>query len=91
MEHWNFHNYIALPLEVYGKTYIGNSCRTATEIECGDFVNAMFSILSIKFGDLKGIPDFVVLCADYADLPASKIPKEITIKLFEEFERLVNL
>ena len=70
--------------------YIGRSCKIADEIDCGEFVDAMFSILSIKFGDLKGIPDFVFLCEDYADLPASKIPKEKAIKMFEEFERLVK-
>lgn len=91
MEAWNFHGYIALPLEKYGRDYIGSSCKTATEIECGEFVNAMFSILSIKLGDLKGIPDFVFLCEDYADLPASKIPKEKAIEIFKKFERLVNL
>lgn len=90
MEHWNFHGYIALPLEEYGKRYIGCSCRTADEIECGEFVDAMFSILSIKFGSLKDIPDFVYLCEDYANMPASKIPKEKSIEMFEEFKRLVN-
>lgn len=91
MEVWNFHGYIALPLEKYGRDYIGSSCKTATEIECGEFVNAMFSILTIKFGNLKSIPDFVFSCEDYADLPASKIPKEKAIEIFKEFKRLVNL
>lgn len=90
MKNWNFHGFIALPLEEYGKMYIGSSCKTADEIEYGEFVNAMFSILSIKFGDLKGIPNFVFLCEDYADLPASKIPKEKAIKMYEEFERLIK-
>jgi len=88
MAHWNFHNYIALPLEEYGKNYIGSSCKTADEIECGEFVDAMLSILSVKFGSLKEIPAFVDLCRDYEDLPASKIPKEKAIELFDEFKRL---
>lgn len=91
MNSWNFHNYIALPLEEHGKAYIGSSCKSADEIECGEFVNAMFAILSIKLGSLKEIPDFVDLCRCYEDLPASKIPKEKAIELFTEFERLVNL
>lgn len=90
MDNWNFHGYIALPLEEYGKMYIGSSCKTADEIECGEFVEAMFSILSIKFGSLKDISDFVFLCEDYADMPASRIPKEKTTEMFEEFKRLVN-
>ena len=43
MNNWNFHGYIALPLE------------------------------------------------DYADMPVSKIPKEKAIKMFKEFNRLINL
>lgn len=91
MEDWNFHGYIALPLEEYGKAYIGSSCKTADEIECGEFIDVMLSILSIKFGSLKDIPDFVVLCEDYADMPVSKIPKEKTTEMFKEFKRLINL
>lgn len=90
MENWNFHGYIAVPLEEYGKTYIGSSCKTADEIECGEFVDAMFSILSIKFGSLKDIPNFVFLCEDYADMPASKIPQDKIIEMFEEFKRIIK-
>ena len=91
MQCWNFHGYIALPLEEYGKKHLGSSCRTADEIEGGDFVDAMLSILSVKFGDLKDIPDFIILCEEYVNLPASKIPKEKAIEIFKEFERLVQL
>ena len=91
MENWNFHGYIALPLEEYGRVYFGGLRITADEIEGGDFVDAMLSILSVKFGDLKDIPDFIFLCEEYADLPGSKIPKEKAIEIFKEFERLVQL
>jgi len=91
MEHWSFHNCIALPLEEYGKAYIGSSCKSADEIECGEFVNSMMSILSVKFGALKEVPDFVDLCRAYVDIPASKIPKEKAIELFNEFKRLEQL
>ena len=90
MEHWNFHNYIALPLEQYGKTYIGSLSRTADEIEAGEFIDVMLSILSIKFGGLKDIEDFVALCKNYVDVPASTIPKEKVIEIFEEFKMLVK-
>ena len=90
MNNWNFHGYIALPLEEYGRVYFADSRITADEIECGRYVDAMFSMLSIKFGSLKDIPDFVWLCENYADIPASKIPKEKSIEIFEEFKRLIN-
>lgn len=91
LDNWNFHGYIALPLEEFGRGYYGDSRITADEIECGKFVDAMFSMLSIKFGSLKDIPDFVRLCEDYADMPVSKIPKEKAIEMFKEFNRLINL
>jgi len=90
LEDWNFHGYIALPLEEYGRVYLGDSRVTADEIECGGFVDAMFSLLLIKFGSLKDIPDFVCLCEDYAEIPASKIPKEKASEMFKEFKRLIN-
>lgn len=90
MEHWNFHNYIALPLEEYGKEFIGNSCKTADEIEGGEFVDAMFSVLLIKFGNLKAVSNFVALCENYTDMPASKIPTDIAKEIFEEFKKIVR-
>ena len=90
MVNWNFHGHIALPLEEYGKIYIGSSCRTADEIECGKFVDTMLSILSIKFGSLKDLSDFVFLCENYSDMPASNISKEKAIEIFDEFKRILK-
>ena len=91
MSNWNFHGYVALPLEKYGRRYMGNAFEKADAIANGDFVNAMFSILSIKFGTLKELPDFVSLCKEYIDLPESKIPQEIAVEMFDEFKRLIEL
>ena len=91
MQNWNFHGYIALPLEKYGNKYIGSSFNTADEIECGEFVNAMINILLIKLGSFKDIKDFISLCEDYTDLPAIKIPKEKAIEMFDKFKHLVDL
>ena len=48
MNTWNFHGYIAVPLEAYGRRIIGQTFHTADETERTEFVNAMFQILSIK-------------------------------------------
>ena len=90
MEQWNFHGYIAIPLEEYGKAYFGNAGRTADEIECGEFVDTMLSILSVKYGSLDGLSEFVDRCREYEDLPASKIPKDRAQNIFLEFEKLIN-
>lgn len=91
MGNWNFRGYIALPLEEYGREYSNNSRITADEIECGQFVHAMLSLLKIKSVDLKGVPGFVLLCEEYADKPASEIPEDKAKEMFEEFERLIHL
>ena len=90
MENWNFHGHIALPLEEYGKAYLGSSFKTANEIECGEFVNTMFAILQIKFESLSDIQTFVELCEEYVDIPASKITKEKSIEMFEEFKKIIK-
>ena len=90
-ENWNFHGHIALPLEEYGRIFVGNSFRTADEIERGEFVGTMLAILLNKFGTLDGLQDFLGLCSDYMDLPATEIPEGNAKEIFNEFKRLVNL
>ena len=90
MDSWNFHGHIALPLEEYGKTYFGSSCKTADEIECGEFVDTMISLLTIKLGSMDNLKDFAIKCRDYENLPASKIPADEARDLFEQFKQLMK-
>ncbi len=90
MENWNFHSSIAVPLEACGRKYIGSTCKTADEIECGAFVEAMLSVLSIKFDSLDDLKEFTNWCGNYADLSASKIPPNVAKEIFEEFKRLMK-
>ena len=77
METWNYRGYISDPLEAYGKNYIGETCVKAYEIENGEFVHAMFAILSIKFGTLNDVRSFVEMCNDYTNLTLKEIePKK---------------
>ncbi len=90
MENWNFHNYIAIPLENYFRKYFGTTRRMADDIEYGEFVNVMFAIIQHEFGTLKDLPDFVEMCNDFANLPASQIPNDKAQEIFNEFERIMK-
>lgn len=91
MKNWNFHGYIAVPLETYSKKYIGTQGRTADKIELGEFVLTMLLTLQAKFGSLDDFKDFIFMCEDYVDLPANQIPQDKAQKIFDEFTRLIKL
>ena len=90
MNEWNFHGYIAVPLEEYGNSIIGSTCLTADEIERVEFVEAMLQILSAKYGNLEEVSDFTEKCRAFAELPAREIPEDKAKELFEDFKRLLN-
>lgn len=87
---WNFHGYIALPLEEYAKQYIGSTCPSADEIETGEFINVMFSVLLAKFGTLNDIRAFVDMCNEYVNLSAQQIPRAKAEEIFDEFKRILK-
>lgn len=88
---WNFHADISVPLENYGKHFIGETCIGADEIEGGQFVDAMLQILSAVYGSLLEVVEFVDCCRDYAGMPALNIPKETADELFADFKRLLQI
>ena len=90
MDGWNFHNYIAIPLEEHSRKYVGQSHITADEIEAGEFVAAMLQVLSAKYGDLKEVREFIEDIRRYADLPAREIPEETAKRLFKDFKLLLQ-
>ncbi len=91
IENWNFHGYVAIPLEVYSRKYIGETTYdSANAIENGEFVNAMFKILSVEFNGLDEIKEFVDKCRDYEGKLASQIPIETAIDLFDEFKQILQ-
>ena len=96
MERWNFHNYIARPLADITQNHIGNQHITADEIEASEFVNTMFSVMVTKarqirdITELKDIVAFFNLCIKYENSPASLIPRENAIKMFDAFKKLIN-
>lgn len=90
MENWNFHNYIAVPLENYCRKHIGNNWRTANDIANGEFVNVMFTIIQNEFGTLKDVSAFVEMCNDFANLTAKQIPSDKAQEIFNEFKRIMK-
>lgn len=88
---WNFHNYIAIPLEEIGEKYVGKTFAGAGDIDRGAFVDAMLQVLMIEFGGLDKVPEFVDDCREYDLVRGEDIPKEKAIELFEEFKRLLKV
>ena len=87
---WSFQDYIAVPLEMYVRKYIGSTSISADSVACGEFVSTMLSILSVTYGDLKQLNDFVEKCEPYDGLSYNDIPKEIADSLFSDFKWLMN-
>lgn len=86
-ECWNFHGFIAIPLEQKVNENLKNSEFNADSIECGNFVRAMYAILDcFKIENW----DFINLCSDYLDKPASKIPSNKAKEMFESFCKLID-
>lgn len=90
-EQWNFHNYVAIPLENYSRKYIGNNHTTADDIDTVEFVDTMLSILLVVYGNFDDLGAFVDACQNYGKLPHSKIPDSVAQELFADFERLVRI
>lgn len=79
---WNFHGYIAIPLEQLGRKDIGQTFYTADEIEAGDFVDAMAALLSIN--NIK-CSSFSSKCDVFKDKPTSEIEEADAKYLYSEF------
>lgn len=88
-EHWNFHNFIALPLESYSRKYLGTTHITADDIDLGAFVDTMLEILVMVHDDADERKDFIDSCRKYTGLSYHEIPDEISKSLFERFENLL--
>ena len=88
-EQWNFHNYIAIPLESIlcknsGKDY------TADEIEAGSFVEAMMSVLSADPGKILQYAYFFEKCSEFIGKGNQDIPDDDAKRLFETFKAIIK-
>lgn len=88
-ENWNFHTFIAVPLEQIGKSIVGSSFLTADEIDNGQFVDAMLLVLSILYGNEK-INDFYDCCRSFDRINGREMDKDEVEALFSDFKRLVD-
>ncbi|MBE6926161.1 MAG: hypothetical protein E7461_04885 [Ruminococcaceae bacterium] len=84
-DHWNFHNYVAIPLEkLTSKDY------SADEIETGAFVEAMLSVLSADAQNLPLYATFFSKCNTLLGKKKSEIPDEDAAALFEAFKLIIE-
>ena len=84
-DHWNFHNYVAIPLEkLTSKDY------SADEIETGAFVEAMLSVLSIDSEKLSLFANFFGKCNEFLGKRKSEISDEDAKTLFETLKLIIE-
>ena len=89
MTGWNFHNYIALPLEKI-TTQHGKRDYTADEIETGLFVEAMLDVLRISPEKLPQYAKFFAQCVEYSGKRKYDIPDDESIALFDAFREMID-
>ena len=86
---WNFHNYIALPLEKITAQH-GKRDYTADEIETGLFVDAMLDVLRLPPEELHQYCMFFTKCAQYYGKRKHDIPDSEAIALFDAFKTIID-
>lgn len=93
-QNWNFHNYIAIPLERDVDRDSGNADMkamfNADSIECGKFAEAMIAMLRLytRYQPNDEVDDFVKMCSGYMGRSAHEIPTEEAKALFREYNDL---
>lgn len=90
MCNWNFHAYIACPLEIYARKYIHKSYITADEIEQNSFFETMYSILNFAGVDKEDVTQFIDMCRDFEKCKPSDMPRQNVEEIFSEFKRLIG-
>lgn len=91
---WNFHNYIAIPLEkeVERDSQDVNMklMFNADSIECGKFAEAMITMLRIytHYQPNDEVDAFVKMCSGYMGRSAYEIPAEDATSLYKEYSDL---
>ena len=96
-QNWNFHGYIAVPLEIKARNIFGFSDKSvrkgifaADSIENGSFVKATIAVLR-KLAEDKSdyeIDEFEKAYSEYIGKGKLDIGKENAIKIYDDFEKL---
>lgn len=89
-EVWDFHGYVAVPLEYYGRKVVGESFMSADSIALGGFADGMIQILSVLYPEPSQIYDFLIKCSSLKGLSARQIGNDSAREVFDEFKKLYN-
>ena len=91
---WNFHNYIAIPLEKDVERDSQNANMkamfNADSIECGKFAEAMIAMLRIytHYQPNDEVDAFVKMCSGYMGCNSHEISAEKAKMLYKEYTDL---
>lgn len=97
-ENYNFHNSIAIPLEIKARNIMGvtdrpvNTIFDADIIESHSFIEVMVLLLRLKSNYVYSnlIQNFIEKCIPYFYVNGNKIDKTIANQLFKNFEQLID-
>lgn len=93
-QNWNFHNYIAIPLERDVDRDSGDAAMkamfNADSIESGRFAEAMITMLRhyTRYQPNSEVDAFVKMCSGYMGRNALEIPAEEAKALYKEYNDL---
>lgn len=91
---WNFHNFIAIPLERDvdrdSDDAAVKAMFNADAIECGKFAEAMITMLRLytRYQPNSEVDAFVKMCSGYMGRNAHEIPAEEAKALYVEYRNL---
>lgn len=85
----NFHGHIAWPLETMAKRLLTKEDFSADAIETGNFVAVMALILT-KMGKPEEAAALLRECGAYLGQPASKIPMDAAMEIYQKFVSLIG-
>lgn len=94
---WNFHNFIAIPLERDVDRDSGDAAMkamfNADAIECGKFAEAMITMLRhyTHYQPNDEVDAFVKMCSGYMGCNALEIPAEDATSLYKKYSDLRNV
>ncbi len=88
---WNFHGYIALPLEKYSQKIMNGAFTSADEIDGGQFAETMLKLIKILYNDPIDYAALASMCEALGTRTCLQISKNEAVESFTEFKRLADL
>lgn len=97
---WNFHNYVAIPLESKAHRVLGagrdwekrNKYYSADSIEGGNFISVLDMVLRVatNYDNNEDIDKFLIKNNNSRNIGATSMGKEKAIEIYNEYKELLK-